>query len=379
MGAEEEAYEEVLPAGIRSRRLPNGNGLVMHVLEAGYARKGAPCLMLLHGFPELAYSWRKVMLPLAAAGYYVVAPDQRGYGRTTGWDGAYDGDLGPFRVVNLVRDTLGLLAALGQPTVAAVIGHDFGAPVAAWCALLRGDVFRSVVLMSAPFTGPPPLAVPGADGAKPPAADIHAALAALSPPRKHYHWYYSTREADANMRHCPQGIHAFLRAYYHYKSADWPGNLPHPLAAWSAEELAKLPTYYVMRLEQGMAETAAAAMPSPQQLAACQWLREDELAVYSAEFARTGFQGGLNWYRCRTSGRFEAEQQVFAGRRIDVPSLFIAGKSDWGAFQLPGALEKMQASATSRMRGCHFVEGAGHWVQQEQPDAVVDLLVNFLG
>jgi pimeloyl-ACP methyl ester carboxylesterase len=378
MSAEGEVYDKVLPAGIRSRRLPNGNGLLMHLLEAGYARKGAPCLMLLHGFPELAYSWRKLMLPLAEAGYYVVAPDQRGYGRTSGWDGAYDGDLGPFRVVNLVRDTLGLLAALGHPTVAAVIGHDFGAPVAAWCALLRGDVFRSVVLMSAPFTGPPQLTVPVADGSKPPAPDIHAALAALAPPRKHYHWYYSTREADANMRHCPQGIHAFLRAYYHHKSADWTGNVPHPLAAWSAEELAKLPTYYVMRLEQGMAETAAAAMPSAQEIAACQWLTEAELAVYSAEFARTGFQGGLNWYRCRTSGRFEAEQQVFAGRRIDVPSLFIAGKSDWGAFQLPGALEKMQASATSRMRGCHLVEGAGHWVQQEQPTAVIDLLVNFL-
>ena len=378
MSAEGEVYDKVLPAGIRSRRLPNGNGLLMHVLEAGYARKGAPCLVLLHGFPELAYSWRKLMLPLAEAGFYVVAPDQRGYGRTTGWDAAYDGDLGPFRVVNLVRDTLGLLAALGQLTVAAVIGHDFGAPVAAWCALLRGDVFRSVVLMSAPFTGPPQLTVPAADGSEPPAPDIHAALAALAPPRKHYHWYYSTREADANMRHCPQGIHAFLRAYYHYKSADWKGNVPHPLAAWRAEELAKLPTYYVMRLEQGMAETAAAAMPSAQEIAACQWLTEAELAVYSAEFARTGFQGGLNWYRCRTSGRFEAEQQVFAGRRIDVPSLFIAGKSDWGAFQLPGALEKMQASATSRMRGCHLVEGAGHWVQQEQPTAVIDLLVNFL-
>jgi pimeloyl-ACP methyl ester carboxylesterase len=101
MSAEGEVYDKALPAGIRARRLPNGNGLLMHVLEAGYARKGAPCLLLLHGFPELAYSWRKLMLPLAEAGFYVVAPDQRGYGRTTGWEGAYDGDLGPFRVVNL--------------------------------------------------------------------------------------------------------------------------------------------------------------------------------------------------------------------------------------------------------------------------------------
>ena len=136
-----------LPTSIRSRTVENINGLRMHVLEAGFETPNRPCLLLLHGFPELAYSWRKVMPALAEAGYHVIAPDQRGYGRTTGWEGAYDGDLGPFRVVNLVRDTLGLLAALGQPTVAAVIGHDFGAPVAAWCALLRGDVFRSAVLM----------------------------------------------------------------------------------------------------------------------------------------------------------------------------------------------------------------------------------------
>src|SRR4029450_4625428 len=138
-----------------SRLLPNGNGLMMHLLEAGYGREGAPCLLLLHGFPELAYSWRKLMLPLAAAGCPVVAPGQRGYGRPTGWDGGYDDDLSPFRVINLVRDTLGLVSALGHRSVAALIGHDFGAPVAAWCALVRGDVFRSVVLMSAPFVGPP--------------------------------------------------------------------------------------------------------------------------------------------------------------------------------------------------------------------------------
>ena len=370
-------YTAALPPGIRSRVLANGNGLLMHVLEAGTAGAGRPCVLLLHGFPELAYSWRKLMLPLAAAGYYVVAPDQRGYGRTTGWDGAYDGDLASFRVINLVRDTLGLLAALGYRSVAAVIGHDFGAPVAAWCALLRGDVFRSVVLMSAPFVGPPELPPPHLE--TPPAApSIHAALAALDPPRKHYHWYYSTREADANMRACPQGLHAFLRAYYHFKSADWPGNTPYPLAAFSAPELAKLPTYYVMRLEQGMAETAAAEMPTPAAIAACPWLTEAELSVYSSEFQSTGFQGGLNWYRCRTSGRFEAEQQVFAGRRIEVPALFIAGNSDWGAYQLPGALEKMRSEACARFAGCHFVEGAGHWVQQEQPAAVIALLAKFL-
>jgi pimeloyl-ACP methyl ester carboxylesterase len=131
-----------LPAGIRSRIIDKINGLSMHVLEAGQA--GHPCILLLHGFPELAYSWRKIMLPFASAGFHVIAPDQRGYGRTTGCDGDYDGDLDSFRILNLVRDTLGLISALGHRSVAAVVGHDFGSPVAANCALIRPDVFRKL-------------------------------------------------------------------------------------------------------------------------------------------------------------------------------------------------------------------------------------------
>src|SRR4030081_1199349 len=154
----------VLPSGIRSRFVDNINGLRMHVLEAGFETKGRACVLLLHGFPELAYSWRKVMPALAAAGYHVIAPDQRGYGRTTGWDGNYDGDLNSFRLLNLVRDALGLVSALGYRFVDAVVGHDFGSSVAAWCALVRPDVFRSVVVMSAPFAGPPQLPFNTADG-----------------------------------------------------------------------------------------------------------------------------------------------------------------------------------------------------------------------
>ncbi len=146
-----------LPPGIRSRYVQVVNGLTMHVLEAGFETCGRRCILLLHGFPELAFSWRKVMPALAEAGYHVIAPDQRGYGRTTGWDASYDGDLTSFRLLNLVRDALGLVFAFGYRSVDAVIGHDFGSPVAAWCALVRPDVFRSVVMMSAPFGGPPPL------------------------------------------------------------------------------------------------------------------------------------------------------------------------------------------------------------------------------
>src|SRR6478736_5208288 len=196
-----------LPSTIRSRYVENINGLRMHVLEAGFETEGRPCLLLLHGFPELAFSWRKVMPALAQAGYHVIAPDQRGYGRTTGWDADYDGDLASFRFPNLVRDALGLVAAFGYRHVDAVIGHDFGSPVAAWCSLIRPDVFRSVVLMSAPFAGPPRLAFATADAPKPKRDDpVHRELAALPRPRKHYHWYYSTREANADMLQAPQGV-----------------------------------------------------------------------------------------------------------------------------------------------------------------------------
>jgi hypothetical protein len=134
-------------------------------------------------------------------------------------------------------------------------------------------VFRSVVLMSAPFGGPPALPFDTADDPAPESeradGDIHADLAALARPRKHYQWYYATREANRDMLlHSPGGVHSFLRAYYHHKSADWPANKPHPLKGWTAEELAKLPTYYVMDLDKTMAETVSAEAPTEPEIAA---------------------------------------------------------------------------------------------------------------
>jgi pimeloyl-ACP methyl ester carboxylesterase len=329
----------------------------MHVLEAGDPAR--PCVLLLHGFPELAYSWRKVMPALAEAGCYAVAPDQRGYGLTTGWDGRFDCDLAKYAMPNLVEDALSLLENL-RVGKAHLVGHDFGSPVAAFAALLRPERWHSVVLMSAPFGGAP---VGGRAGS------IHEDLAAIG--RKHYQWYYSTREADANMRRCPQGVHAFLRAYYHHKSADWPGNRPFPLAGWSAAELAKLPTYYIMELDKGMAETVAPCMPG----SAPAWLTDEELSVYAKAFERTGFQGGLNWYRAATSPDYLPRTER---KTLDIPSMYIAGAADWGIYQKPGELERMQREVCTDFHGAHFVEGAGHWVQQEQPARVAALLLDFL-
>src|SRR5262245_40188022 len=129
----------VLPAGVRSRFVDDVNGLRMHVLEAGFETPGRRALLLLHGFPELAYSWRNVMRPLAAAGYHVFAPDVRGYGRTTPAPVAYSDDLRPFGTLNKIKDMVALVSAMGYRSVAAVIGHDQGSPLAGWCACARPD------------------------------------------------------------------------------------------------------------------------------------------------------------------------------------------------------------------------------------------------
>jgi pimeloyl-ACP methyl ester carboxylesterase len=369
-----------LPQGIRSRLIDNNNGCTMHVLEAGFEQPGRPCVLLLHGFPECAFSWRKQIPFLVAAGYHVVAPDLRGYGRSSSAAVGYDDDLMPYSLINRVSDTVGLVKALGYDSIAAVIGHDYGSVVAAWCALLRPDVFQSVVLMSAAFPGAPALPK-GTSASLPkgtlPLTGLPEALAALTKPRQHYRWYYSTREADADMWNCPQGVHDFLRAYFHFKSGDWPGNEPFPLASWAASEMARMPTYYVMEMGRNMAQTVASEMPTAIEISNCTWLTDEELAVYSGEYQRTGFQGGLQGYRIGTDSRFNGELKAFSDRTVDVPAMFISGARDWGTYQSPGALERMSEICT-RHCGIHLVEAAGHWVQQERAEEVNALLAEFL-
>ncbi len=280
-----------------------------------------------------------------------------------------------------MRDALALVNAFGYRCVAGVFGHDFGSPVAAYCALTRPDVFRSVVMMSAPI--PPIPALPfGTAHASTTVAPVENVIDTLeqlpSRPRKHYQWYYAGRSANADMMNAAQGLHAFMRAYYHYKSADWKGNAPHRLGARTAAELAKMPTYYIMDRDRDMAQTVAPFMPGEAEIAGCTWMTEAEMRVYSSEYARTGFQGGLQWYRTRFVPAYNAELQLFSGRTIDVPSAFIAGKSDWGVYQWPGDFEAMQTQLCTNMLGVHLLDGAGHWVQQEQPEQVSRLLIDFL-
>jgi pimeloyl-ACP methyl ester carboxylesterase len=133
-----------------------------------------------------------------------------------------------------------------------------------------------------------------------------------------------------------------------------------------------------MDFGKGMAETSMAMAPTDAEADVCQWLTADELAIYVAEYGRTGFQGGLNWYRRNTSAEAAAELRLFSGRKVDVPACFIGGAQDWGVYQVPGALAAMEGAATSDWRGATLIEGAGHWVQQEQPKATFDALGRFL-
>ena len=355
---------------IRSRIVGGINGLQLHILEAGYELPNKQLILLLHGFPELAYSWRKVILPLSQLGYHVVAPDLRGYGKTTGWNSQYQERPWQFRLLNYVSDICELVDKLGYKKVHSVVGHDFGSPIAGWCATQKPNIFRSLVLMSAPFAG--------FNHQHHNSDKIHQDLLNLAVPRKHYQWYYTTREANADIMECNQGLAKFFRAYYHMKSGDWKTNQPHELTDWVAEELAKLPEYYVMKATKNMAETVAEEMPNSVQIANCKWLTETELQVYAKEYSRTGFQGGLNCYWNLTDPRFNADLEPSSYNNIEVPTIFISGDKDWGMFQAPGAIKKMEKTIDRNFLGSYLVEGAGHWVQQESPGKVFAILKNFL-
>jgi pimeloyl-ACP methyl ester carboxylesterase len=375
----------LLPTGISENYVDciSSNGLTFHILEAGYTpKRNRPLIVLCHGYPELAFSWRKIMPALADAGYYVVALDQRGYGRTTGWDDSTftNTDLSKFTKTNLVRDVVVLVHALGYREVKCIVGHDFGAVTSSMCALMRPDLFKSVVMMSHPFTGSSSLPFNLAHGEEQPSessVDIQRELAKLPVPRKHYKWYNSTSVAAIQWSAPLQGLEAFLRGYFHVKSADWEKNDPYPLEGWTASELSKMPHYYIMPLHSSMSETIASMMQNEDASKTKRWISDEDLSVYVQEWTRTGFQGGLNWYRTSTDPSKNHDFDLFAGKKIECPATFISGAKDWGNYQEPGAIEAYPTSCT-QFKGVKLIDGAGHWPQQEQPEKVVDAILDFL-
>jgi pimeloyl-ACP methyl ester carboxylesterase len=242
----------------------------------------------------------------------------------------------------------------------------------------------SAIFMSHPFTGSPKFPFNTARNSSQPKTNngnIHKALAELPMPRKHYKWYYSTEAASPDMTEPKEQLHDFLKGYFYLKSAGWEKNAPKPLSSWTAPELAKLPNYYVMPLHSSMRQAVAGNMSGEDTEKVNskmeKWLPDKDLDVYVSEFGRNTFQGGLNWYRMATNPANMKDLELFAGRTIDVPSIFIAGKQDWGTYQEPGAVEKLN-DVCSNFKGVKLIDGAGHWVQQEQPEAVAELILDFI-
>ena len=312
-------------------RTVNVNGIRLKLAEQG---EGMP-VVLCHGFPGLGYSYRHQMAALAGAGYRAVAPDMRGYGGSDApsESAEYDHD-------HTVADVIGLLDELGAEK-AVVVGHDFGAPVAWQTAVRHPERVAGVVSLSVPYE-------PRLSPVRP--SEVFAQMA--KDHFFHVHYFQTRGTADRELAANPRD---FLRRVYYALSGGY-----RYLDIW------KHPSE-----GNGYLDVLPEAPPLP-----WPWLSTEELEVYVAEFARTGFSGGLNWYRA-IDVNWE-KGAPWANKPVEVPALFVAGARDTVVeMGGPKAFERMKG-AVRDLRGLHLVEGAGHWVQQEKPEVVNRLLLDFL-
>jgi pimeloyl-ACP methyl ester carboxylesterase len=311
------------------------NGIRMHVAEAGRG----PLVILCHGFPESWYSWRHQIGALAEAGFHAVAPDMRGYGGTD-----RPSAIEAYTLLHLVGDMVGLLDALGEPT-AVIAGHDWGAPVAWHAALLRPDRFRAVIGLSVPYRprGPvrPTTVMPQTDDAM------------------FYQLYFqSPGIAEAELE---ADVRRTLRRVLYSASGDRGRG---PLAERSGN--------VGMVSRQGGFLTGLA---DPETLPP--WLAEADVDVYAGEFTRTGFRGGLNWYR--NIDRNWELLAPFAGLTVQVPALYVAGDRDLVvAFRGMDQLIPNLGTLVPNLRKTIMLPGCGHWTQQERPQDVNTAILEFL-
>lgn len=320
-----------LPEGCTSHTVHVDGGRV-HYVEAG----SGPLVLLVHGFPESWYSWRHQLTSLAAAGYHAVAIDVRGYGRSSSPLAVEE-----YRMVRLVADNVGLVAALGEEQ-AVVVGHDWGAPIAWTSALLRPDVFRAVAGLSVPFSPP---------------AEISpfVMMRAMAGEEEFYVEYFQEPgRAEAEIE---ADVREWLLGFYFTASGDAPP--PDP----EKGTIGTIPIGGRMRDRMHFPD----AMPT--------WLREEDLDVYAGEFERNGFRGGLNRYR--NVQRDWEDLAAFRGRSIDVPSLFVGGDRDGPTIWGTAAIEAFDVTLPKLHRSI-ILEGCGHWTQQERPAEVDEALLDFL-
>jgi pimeloyl-ACP methyl ester carboxylesterase len=315
----------------------DANGISIHTVSVGEG----PLVVFCHGFPECWYSWRHQLPVVAAAGFRAVALDMRGYGGTTAPDAT-----GAYTLSHMIGDVVGVIAALGERK-AVVVGHDWGAPIAWYSALMRPDVFRAVVGMSVPYVAPAVL---------PPGVTIAGRMRETAGPDRNYYRLYfqepGVAEADLEA-----DVYRSVRGFLYSVSGDvvtdevfdrgWDGYFP-------------------------VGRDFMAQLVVPEVLPA--WLSEDDVGIYAAELTRSGFHGGLSYFR-----NYDSQPAIlgpFVGATIAQPSMYIAGENDRIAAN-PPALQKFPISLPG-LRGLHVLADAGHWIQQERPLEVNDALVAFL-
>jgi pimeloyl-ACP methyl ester carboxylesterase len=303
-------------------------------IDMRYAEIGSgPLVLFCHGWPESWYSWRHQLTGVSAAGFRCVAPDMRGYGGTQAPE-----PIDQYTLYHLVGDMAELVKALGE-TKAIIVGHDWGAPVAWHAALWRPDLFPAVCAMSVPY-------------APPGYVDVLTALEKFGINDFYLQYFQKPGVPEAELQ---QDIRGALRRIYYTAGGEF-------------TEKGK----GFARLGEGTLLTNTVDPPSLPP-----WLSEADLDYYTQEFSRTGFRGGLNWYRnLRRNWELGGP---WRGQPIRQPSLFIAGSRD-GVLRFPAAQAQLDAfpKTLPSLRGSHILDGAGHWVQQERPAEVNKLLIDFL-
>lgn len=311
-----------------SHRVVDVGGLPVHLAEAGTG----PLVLMLHGFPECWYSWRYQLTALARAGYHAVAPDQRGYGRTGGPEQA-----DKYTMLHLTGDVIGLMDALGADQ-AVVAGHDWGAPVAWNTALLRPDRVRGVVGLSVPYLP---------RGSSRPVDTLRAVYT------DGFYICYFQRPgvADAELSRDPR---ATFRRLLYAASGDGPvGGIP------------------VVPPGGGFLDIC----PEPKVLPG--WLTEDDIDVFVAEFAESGFTRPLNWYR-----NLDLSWELMAAwkhARLTVPALYLAGDRDLVVnFSGGPAMLAGLKDVAPGLRAARLLPGCGHWTQQERPEEVSEAMIGFI-
>ncbi|MEV8600895.1 alpha/beta hydrolase [Streptomyces griseoviridis] len=318
------------PDADRTHRLVPSPAGRTHLVEQGEG----PLVLLVHGFPESWYSWRRQLPALAAAGYRAAALDVRGYGRSS-----KPGAVDAYGLRDLVADNVAVVEALGESS-AVIVGHDWGATIAATSALLRPDVFRAVGLLSVPYTPP--------GGPKP--SEVFAAMG--GPEEFYVSYFQQPGRAEAEIE---PDVRGWLGGFYAALSAD---TMPEPGAP---------DPHFVTRGGTLRERFPEGRLPH--------WLTEAELDVYAAEFERSGVTGALNRYR--NMDRDWADLADHHGAPVRQPSLFLGGSRDASTTWLADAIEAYPRTLPG-LTASHLLDGCGHWLQQERPDETNRHLIDWL-